>query len=230
MFITRKSIEDIVENGLVPDIFKMERAFELLRKIGERSSDINNYKHGNFGELFGTFQSALKVESILATARIYDTPSTKYPTRCLKGVLKYLVDNKDNLPNIREPNQLKLHLSYMNSPPKLIEIIEKESKKFPEEFSLFIDSLLNSPARVNALKKLKKVRDKSIAHNERVKKIVGPTWESLQDLIQISKNVVGALGWAYFSRAYIIDGEYILSDDARRSAKTFNRLLKLIYK
>ena len=39
MSITRKDLEDLVEKGLVADIFRMEQAFELLKRIGERSKD-----------------------------------------------------------------------------------------------------------------------------------------------------------------------------------------------
>lgn len=229
MLISRQNVEDMVKNGLVPDIFRMEQAFELLRRIGERANDINNRERGNYGELFGAFQVALKTEFVLAAARVYDNPSATYPTRCLKGVLQYLVDNNDDLPSIREPYQLRLTLESMKAPNVLIETIEGEPKKFALGFAAFVSSLLNSPLRMDALEKLKTIRDKTFAHNEQVSRISGPTWESLQDLILIAKNVVGALGWAYFSTAYVISGKYILTDDASRSTYALNRLLDVLY-
>ncbi|MGA3286137.1 MAG: hypothetical protein ABSD46_01780 [Bacteroidota bacterium] len=229
MSINRESIEDMVKKGLVEDIFKMECAFELGKKIGERSGDLNRNVNGYFGELFATIQSALRIESILAAARVYDTPSKKYPTRCLRGVLNYLIENKDDLPKIREPYQLQIHLEHMSAPRELVNTIKNQPTEFASQFSFFVQSLLETPFRIDTLEKLKLVRDKAIAHNEQVEEIVGPTWESLQDLINIAKDVVGTLGWAYFSTGYVINGDYILSDDARRSSVALNKLLNLIY-
>ncbi len=225
MTISRQDIQDMVENGLVSDIFRMERAFELLKASGERANELNDYERGNFGELFGAFQTALSTESILAVARIYDEPNKKYPTRCIKGVLNFLVENSNELPTIREPYQLRLLLEYMNSPKALIETVASEPQQFASRFAAFIASLLGSPVRMVALEKLKTVRDKTLAHNEQTSRISGPTWESLQDLLEIVKNVVGALGWAYFSTAYVNNGEYILTEDAHRPANALNRLL-----
>jgi hypothetical protein len=227
--ISRVDIEDVVKEGIAKDIFRMEQAFELLKRIGERANDINNQRRGRHSKLFGIFQTALKTESILAAARVYDTPSTAYPTRCLRGVLQYLVNNNDDLPSIREPYQLQLSLQSMGAPTALLEIIENEPKKFAPEFAAHISSLLDSPLRVDALDKLKTVRDKAFAHNEQASRISGPTWESLQDLIHIAKKVVGVMGWAYFSTAYVINGQYILTDDARRPTYALDDLLDVLY-
>ena len=227
--ISRLDIEDVVKNGLAPDIFRMEQAFELLKRVGERAKDINNQRDGRYGKLFGIFQTALKTESILAAARVYDTRSPIYPTRCLRGVLQYLVDNNDDLPSIREPYQLVLSLQSMSAPTVLIETIEKEPEKFAPRFAAYVSSLLDSPLRVDALDKLKTVRDKAFAHNEQAATISGPTWESLQDLINIAKSVVGIMGWAYFSTAYVVNGQYILSDDARRPTYALDELLNVLY-
>ncbi|GEM_PF-2163003 len=230
MSISRVDIEDMVKNGLVRDIFKMERSLELVIKMIDRSSELDSKGNGNFTELFSIIHSALKIDSLLAAARVYDTPSKKYPTRCLKGVLEYLSDNKNDLPRIREPYQLQQHLETMNAPQELIMVIKNDPINFAPMFSLFVSSLLEYPSRLDALDKLKQVRDKVIAHNEQTETISYPSIESLRDLINISKDVVGALGWAYFSMGYVINGEYILTDDARRSSVALNRLLDKIYK
>lgn len=230
MKISRESIEDTVKNGLVQDIYKMEQAYELLKAIEEKFTESHNRKLASFNKLFKTFYSALQTEALLAASRIYDTPNNKYPTRCLKGILDYLISNSEDLPSIKEPYQLELHLKQMNAPAELIEIISKESNLFAEKFSQFIKSLLDDPIRKFALEKLKLIRDKEIAHNESIETVAGPTWSSLKDLIDISKNVVGVLGWAYFSTAYMINGEYILSKDALSSKWELNNLITLILK
>ena len=98
----------------------------------------------------------------------------------------------DDLPSIREPYQLRLTLESMKAPKVLIETIADERKQFAVRFTAFVSSLLDSLPRMDALEKLKTIRDKTFAHNEEVSRISGPTWESLQDLIDIAKNVVTA--------------------------------------
>ena len=225
--LTRDYIEDIVKEGLVKDIFKMEQSYELIKTIGSKTNELSNGKLQTYNELFGTIQYALQTETLLAAARIYDSPSKKYPTRCLRGVLQYLSDNTNELPSIREPYQLSLHLKYMIAPLGLINIASSGSELFAQYFSTYVDNLLNEPERIEALDKLKQFRDKVLAHNEKVDyEISGPTWGALKDLIGISKNVVGALGWAYFSVAYVIDGEYILSEDILKTSNALNKLFK----
>jgi len=216
---------------LVIDIFKAEQAYELVKIIGLNSDEIKRGKFHNYDELFGTIQLALQTESLLATARIYDTPSNKYPTRCLRGLIKYLSDKADELPTIRDPYHLIQHLKYMGVEEKILGVTSDNPDKFARSFSGYVERVLENPETADSLDKLKLFRDKSIAHNEkRDAKIIGPTWSGLKDLIGLAKNVVGVLGWAYFSTAYVIDGEYILSSDASRTSNALKKLFSSILK
>jgi hypothetical protein len=120
----------------------------------------------------------------------------------------------------------------MHAPDKIINAVStKNSSDFAKSFSTYIESILNEADRLDALKKLKLFRDKTIAHNEKKDfDIVGPTWDSLKDLIEIAKNVVGVLGWAYFSTAYVINGEYILTSDAFQTSYELKKLFKVMTK
>jgi len=66
------SFEDLVKNGLVADIFKADRAFYVMKEVGESSSNINRDGTHSFGELFGTIQDALQTEALLAASRLFD--------------------------------------------------------------------------------------------------------------------------------------------------------------
>lgn len=227
--ITRNKLEDIVKEGLVHDIFKMEQSYELIKTIGDNTKELNGGSLSNYNELFGTIQYSFQTEALLAAARIYDNPSKIYPTRCLQGVLQYLSDNALDLPSIREPFQLARHLKFMNAPDQLIKDASSESVNFAYNFSYYINGLLKDPERIVTLEKLKLFRDKVLAHNEKVdSKIIGPTWGSLKDLISISKNVVGVLGWSYFSMAYVIDGRYVLSEDTLDTSMALKQVFKIL--
>ena len=225
---TREQIEDIIKNGFVNDIFRMESALFLLREIGGRSTDINAPQRGNYGELFFTIQRALITEATLAIARIYDKPSNRYPTRCIKGVFKHLITYANELPEIREPYQLVFSLKKRSVSNELLSSVNHSPEKFPRLFSEYCDSELKQNNYSLAIEKLKTLRDKRIAHNEN-NFVDAPTWDALTELLDFAKYVVGVLSWAYFSTAYTINGEYILTQDAKRPSYAMSRLLKKIY-
>lgn len=225
---TRDQIEDNIKNGLVKDIFLFDRSFAMLQSIKEHSSTIDNNKE-NFIELFIAIHGALTIEAVLAIARIYDTPNKNYPTRCLKGILEHLITYSRELPEIREPYQLKLSLETKIVPEGLIKAIKDSPTNFPNLLSDFIKKELETHKNVDAIKKLKDLRDKAMAHNERVTQIDEPSWVALNDLCDLSKYVVGALSWAYFSTAYTINGKYILTDDAQTTSNSLSRLFSKIY-
>jgi predicted transcriptional regulator len=47
-------------------------------------------------------------------------------------------------------------------------------------------------------------------------------------LLTIAQELVGLVGWAYLSTVYTHDGEYVLSDDAKRAALAMQRLLETL--
>jgi hypothetical protein len=225
MAITRDELEDLVKHGLVSDIFKMERAYYLLIAIGEHASTVNDPQYGNFGELFGTFQEALQTEAVLAAARLYDRTSSKYPTRCILGVLDFLEKNRDQLPPIREIYNLELALRALDFRNKDIELASTNEPEFALALVNHFRAIANDSKTLNVGNALKTLRDKNIAHNERASGISGPTWGGLRQLIDNAKSLVGVLGWAYFSTAYVINGEYLLTSDAQSPSRALGRLV-----
>jgi hypothetical protein len=229
MALSRESIENIVKNGLVPDIFTMDQSYELFMAIARRAEEINCRPNENYNELFSVIQRSFMTEILLAVSRVYDRPSNKYPTRCLAGLINYLAIAKNDLPSIREPIQLRFALESMNAPTTLVDTITMEPSEFAPSLAVYFQDLLNDPSIIVALERVKYYRDKFLAHNEDADMVPFPSMSSLNKLINIAKNIVGALGWAYFSTAYVIDGRYILSEDARRAPTAMTRCLATIY-
>jgi hypothetical protein len=229
MPFTYNDIEAVIDHGLVADIFKAERAIGLLRISGARAHEINTGR-GNFGSLFGAFQGALTTDAVLAIARLHDRPNPKYPTRCLRGVLQFLSEQHQELPPIRHAHHLCQSLSTLPAPPELLKTVEERPNEFAPLFAAFATSLLGTPERTTALEDLKRLRDKALAHNEHVAALEGPTWDALVDLVELAKQVVGALGWAYVNTAYVVDGKYLMSEDAAGPSRALNRLLDALYR
>jgi hypothetical protein len=90
-----EKLKDVIESGLVSDIFRMERAYYLYKEIGNNADRLNAWEYGNYGDFFGAVQKALATEAALAVARVFDPPNPKFPTRCLIKALDILESDSD---------------------------------------------------------------------------------------------------------------------------------------
>jgi hypothetical protein len=221
-----EKLEDILKNGLVTDVYRMERAYLLHREIGTHADALNSRQNGNFGEFFGVVQQALEAEASLAVARVYDKLSKRHPTRCLEATLNVLEKRGHELPEIREPFQTREALSVLLvGNAEVAESAEKGKDTFLKALVPAMRELLENPATVEGVDRLKRLRDKRVAHNEAAD-VNGPTWEDLGDLISYAKGFIGVVGWAFLGTAYVINGEYTLSSDARKPSICLARLVK----
>ena len=97
-------LEDLVKHGLVAEVCRAEVAYHLSKVIGEHADQIKA-SPSNFDELFGTIQRHAQREALLSVARLFDRPSSRFPTRCFRGVIGLLEREAANLPAIKEiPN------------------------------------------------------------------------------------------------------------------------------
>lgn len=217
-------LRDILKESVVTDVFKAERAYALLSTIGQHADAINTAQL-NFAGLFRVIQGHATTEAMLAIARLYDHKSNDHETRSVRTLLSKLNKQRDELPPINRYN-LENELKRQGVPPTLLSSLESESDSvITRQMTGFFLGRLNQPEAKRCLKQLKNVRDKQIAHNEE-QYVDGPTWQSLQLLLSIAKNAVGAIGCAYLSTIYTINGDYLLSGDAKRSETAMRRLLE----
>lgn len=224
-----EELEDIIENGLVSDIFRMERAYHVHKAIGLNAETLNAYSNGNFGELFGAVQGAMECEAVLAVARVYDKASTRHPTRCIRRALDLMEQEVDQLPEIVEAYNTQLHLRKFGASEDIVKSVSLGKNEFIRHYVPYIRRILDSNNVLTSVQRLKDLRDKRIAHNDSAT-IVGPTWEALNELTQQAQRFVGVVGWAFFSRVYVINESYQLSSDAKRPARALNRLADFLSK
>lgn len=157
-----EELDGVVKEGVIPDIFRMERARDLNAAIGENSKQFNDKAGGNFGELFGTIQSALELEAALAVARIYDSPNKRYPKRALQIIRT----NASDLPKPIERYNTIETLKILPDGQSMILALDISSEEFAEELSAYFYSAIDCPENQERIELLKYLRDKRMAHNE----------------------------------------------------------------
>ena len=72
---------------------------------------------------------------------------------------------------------------------------------------------------------LRTIRDKLIVHNEDFEVQNWISWKSMNDLLDFAKEITGIIGWAYCSTVYSIQGDYMLTQDAKNGALFVDRVL-----
>lgn len=225
MTLSKEDLAELVKAGAVTDIFKAERAYALLKTIGTNADAINASKK-NLGELFGVVQDIAQTEVLIAVARLFDPPSKKYPTRCLRALLDDLDAKAEALPPIVEKWNLAKELTRLAMDPADVARVQSESDVDVTRLIVgFLRERMEQPNIVDAVKRVRTLRDKRIAHNEDAHGINGPTWKAVLELLTFAKEVVGLVGWAYMSTVYMHDGRYFLSSDAERPSRAMRRLL-----
>lgn len=226
MTVSKQHLAELVKAGVLTDIFKAERAYEVLKTIGENAEAINT-SESNFGELLGTLQGHAQTEALISIARLYDRPSTRYPTRCLQSLLDELEAKAELLPPIVERYNLASELSRLGMCSERAALLgPAPDADVTRAMVAFIRERLVQPSVLESIERVKTFRDKFIAHNEAAHSIEGPTWSAVLQLLALAQELVGIVGWAYLSTVYIHEGQYLPSSDAKRAGLAMRRMLE----
>ena len=94
-----KDIEEILNNGMVIDVFKTEKAFAVYNKIGEYANELNNSCFSTTNS-FRYYQKLAFNEGILSLARLYDKKNNFYPNRCIDSLVKKIKSSLQDPPEI----------------------------------------------------------------------------------------------------------------------------------
>lgn len=221
--ITKQQLNDIVLHGIATDIFIAERAYAMFKTIGEQSHILLGNDYQGF---FKSAQEAFKDQFLLAMSRLFDSPSDRNFTRCIRGLIDFLARNSFRLPEIIERENLWHVMKDANFDNETLELVLKNHKDVEvlKRIVGHYETLLNSPENSRKLLKLREIRDRRLAHNELKKSSSSEltetiniiTFKDLFGLLNIAKQFVGIIGWSFMSMVFIIDGSYHLTDDAER--------------
>ena len=217
---------------LTHDIHDGDRAYELLRAIGENADAINAK---NLGKMFGHVQDVLTDHFCLAITKLFERPSDQYSIRSVSTTLNLLETKAATIPIALSP------WTYDAVARIGIERSDLEGKSDEDVTRLLISvyrqvlptTKNTAGALVGALKAWRTRRNKDVAHNEAVPPESFPTttWSDSRALLNFAKQFVGTLGTAYLSMGF--EGkvgdkfEYLLTTDAEMDGMAMRRLLTM---
>lgn len=214
---------------LLLNIFLADQSYCLLKTSNDFADGINS---ANFGDLFGFLQLILSDKFILSVTKIFEKENPQYPIHSIPVVIGLLENHIDVLSIYQKPNFLRVLKESGLSGTTLEELSDSMlTRKVIDHFNSTLPDI-NKKDNCNlsrALDSVKKIRDKRIAHDEKIETIDIPkvTFVELNNLLNYAKNFVEAIGWGYLSIAYEVNkGEYILSRDAKYISAAMRRLLK----
>jgi len=219
-------LRQLVERGVLADVYAAEQAHAIFMEFGNQADRLNSTK-GAYKKFFWWSYWQAQNATVLALARVFDRPSKKHNTRCFLGLVEYLESNSSSLPEIHNRDQLFEAMRHAGMKHSNVDLLGQEddeeiTRTIVEFFRLCIE---NSETQ-DSLDKAKSLRNKRLAHNEEATPIKSPTWDEVLKLLDLAKSLVSIVGWAYLSTAYLINGEFILSSDARAASLSLRRVIE----
>jgi|GEM_PF-1834805 hypothetical protein len=209
-------IEDLLKNGLIIDVFNAERYYTMYKILGDNTTAIRKSDEA-IQSFFSTVWHISQDAGILALARVYDKPSSRYETRSIPYLLKKLKELAPSLPCLEEDKQtLKLLKLYKLKQSCCDAVSDKDGSKFPIEIANHYEPLCKES------ESLKEYRDKIIAHNEIFDGKPALTWDKFHELMRQTKELIEIIGMAYFSSMY----QGIITRDAERHSISTEVILR----
>ncbi len=225
---TIRHLNDQLRLGLVEEIFKIDRAYGLIRGISIHREGLHRHF---FDELFGTVQHFLMERYVIGLCKLFEKPRG-YPIRSVRAILARLSEDANEIP-IAERDPLLKALRSSSKQTKDLRVMDDETltRAFVEhtERELGLESEGN-PTRYTAIyRALRAHRDKLHVHPE----IVGPgqlpqfTWGESQALLEFAKQFADTFGRAYLlAPSKLTEGAYHLTDEAESLDHHLERIVE----
>lgn len=222
-------IEEYIKRGIVGQIFEAEISLIIWDKIaGHR--DKYDKQDAVTKKLFSYIQRSSGTNYILNTAKIFDNPSKKYPTRCLLSFFD-LVENKIGFPQIENDTGLiKLLKEYKCSETLISKVKNSDSTAFAKEFCLYYRQKYADDSIKKDIDEVKFARDKYIAHNEDMKVNGRVEMKTFRNLLDFATEVVSVFSFAYFNSRWTLNNKSLIKESAEKDSyfikATLDKLIK----
>ncbi len=161
---------------------------------------------------------------VLSVTRLYEPYSSRNPGRTLPAATHHIATHAKELQVLNREYLINFLTSRRESRQAIEQLCDEQlSLTLARNFDTCIpraDSTSTSPLD-QALAQLKMVRDKAIAHHDRISHSspLIPGWSHLMDLINTAEEIVNLVGRAYLSVGYN------LASDASLGAQSLRGLL-----
>jgi hypothetical protein len=215
-------LDDIVGWGVVHDIYDAEQATAILLLTGKNANVINE---ASFGAFFGELQRILGQALLLAVARMYEHEGRTYPLRSIPAALAFLKEHCNDIP-VRDRSALISTLSKLGQDDETLKPLADGDLTLAL-VKVFLSEL--ERLKLVAGESIKTIRDKVIAHRERIAEnsLSRPTYAQIDELIAFAKDLTTTVGYGYTGVGYGVAGNaYYLTTDAQRSTHSLMRLLE----
>lgn len=219
-----ESIKNVILNGLLADIKIAERSFRLSKKINE----LYNENLQPLKKSIATIMSDLSyTEMVLSLARIYDIPNRGYRTRCLKELYLIIKKSKYQIALNDNKSESILNLSYFGFEPSTVELLRNSSDyDFNKRTTLHFECIEYNEPLYSDIKKMKKIRDKLLAHNEDAQVDSFINYNKFEKLLEHAKNVASFYAITYCGFRLKSGNNYYLADNTVHWENDFQRFIE----
>jgi hypothetical protein len=223
--MSRSAIESVLDDicrGVADDVYRADQARRLLEELDAVIEAINRTGIGI--QFFAGLQMILQHELILGVTRVYEPYSSRNPGRTLAAATHHIATHAAELRVLNRGCLVQFLTSHRESRQAIEQLSDEQlSLTLAGNLDTHIpraDSTSASPLD-QALGDLKTVRDKAIAHHDRVSysSLLVPSLSHLVDLINTARETVTLVAQAYLSVGYN------LASDASRGAQSLRGLL-----
>ncbi|WP_424493783.1 hypothetical protein [Salinimicrobium sp. GXAS 041] len=193
--VDRKSrIRSIIyDQGLYQDYLIAERSFKLYREITTSYKDLDKSKIGMAKILINLTYN----DTVLALNRIYQVKG-KDKTRCIDWLYEEIKKSDFNIELGDLKKESLFHFPTFGFYPEEIALYENVSDyTFNKRTYWHFLSLESSPPIDEYKLKLKKIRDKFLAHNEAIELDLSIPHEMVEDLLMHARQVIGFYSLTY---------------------------------
>jgi hypothetical protein len=217
------TLDEIVCRGVAIDVFHADQARRLIETLDAYVEIINE---SGLGKGFvANLQLILDRHLYLSLTRLYEPYSARNPGRSVPAAIHFIHSHAGQLEIVDRKPIFQFLSAYGKSCPaldmlqdeQLSLVLVQHIKELMPQADSHSERLLDQ-----ALANLKTVRNKAIAHHERVDpaSLIVPAWPKLVELIEFARQFVVLIAHVYLNVSHNL--EY----DASRAATSLCRLLK----
>jgi len=164
---------------------------------------------------------------VMSLCRLYDNPSKKYTTRCIRQLYEF-AKMSDYKMELKVPSNLALsELKHLLSFPDMFEYLQSQTDTdFNKSVIQYLETIeVNDPIRPS-ISKVRGIRDKFLGHNEDVQLDTYIPYKNIEILIDHAKEVLSFFSRCYSGVRLTMNGNFYLSHESLDWATDFKSFIE----